>query len=173
MLLTQTGASIRLLALAVVLVLALGVTACGGSDDDGGGDAAAKPGEVAKGGGQAGATSDEAQIKAMFKRLEGALSDGDADRFCGGLTKSGRKESLQFTLPFSKTCKDSVRKMTKVNRNANLKQVPAKILGVKVNGDRAKITISDGGRPPVALAAARQGGEWKLASIGVGVSTAD
>jgi hypothetical protein len=58
-----------------------------------------------------------------------------------------------------------------MNRDANLTQVPAKILGVKVDDDRAKITISDGGRPPLDLAAARQGDEWKLATIGAEATT--
>jgi hypothetical protein len=39
---------------------------------------------------------------------------------------------------------------------------------VSVNGDRAKVMLSDGGRKPVPTLVTRQDGEWKITTIGNG-----
>jgi hypothetical protein len=135
-----------LAALAVTLALTALAAGCGGSDDD------------------AAASDDEAAVAAAFKAVESAFAAGDAERFCAGMTPAGQRQSALLTAagPRTPDCVKSTRAVVKLNREAGLKQTPAKVVSVKVDRGTAIATVRDRGNQPLRVRFVKRDGRWKM-----------
>lgn len=137
-------------ATAVALALALGATACGGSDNDG--------------------ASDEQQARATVERLYAAIADGDAKRVCEQLNEKAQRQLEQGGLGGeSGSCVDSFQQFLDEAEKAgglNL-TLKAKVKSVEVTGDTAvaKVSFGGGGRTG-EIPLEKVDGEWKLEAAG-------
>ncbi len=165
----------RLLALAVVMVLVVGVVACGDSSDDGGGDSGSSAAQSADGGGDASsadlattqAGSDEDQIAATMHYMRRVYNAGNVKAFCDKLTASGKRQVAAFggRIRSGKTCEDV---LTTVSKNATGDgQHPVKVFSVKVDGDQGVVRFKGGvvGSAVVPMRVRKENGEWKLTEV--------
>lgn len=139
-----------LAALAATFVLALGATACGGSDDDGG--------------------SDEQQARATVERLYAAIADGDAEGVCAQLNEQAQKQLEQGGLGGkSGSCVDSFQQfLDEAEKAGGLDlTLKAEVRSVEVTGDTAvaKVSFGGGGRNG-EIPLEKVDGEWKLEAAG-------
>jgi len=112
--------------------------------------------------------SDRDQILAV---LDGIQADFIAERaraYCAKLTDAGRRQIVAFGRPYGHTggCVGVIAKLAAMTKQARVKQKPTKLLAVKVDGDQAVAKVSNGGRPPEAMAFVREDGEWRIPNPG-------
>jgi hypothetical protein len=137
----------------LALVLAVSVTAataCGSDNDD-------RPA------GQQAPANDKARIRQLIKDLQAEFLAGEADSYCSKFTATGRGEIAAVAKQFGhgSTCEDFVTVTSKMTRDSDVEQKPTATLAVRVDGNRAVATVSDGGRAAVPMTFVKQGGEWK------------
>lgn len=108
--------------------------------------------------------SDEDQIRYVIEDLQSDFIVGDGDGYCSNLTAVSRKQIADVARSYQhgKTCQDFVTATSKLTRKVNPKQKPTVVLSVKVDGDRATATVSDGGRDPAPVKFVNQDGSWKV-----------
>ena len=153
------------------LTLAAGTAACGSGDNDGGAKAEADNATVSSDGAPAAANrgNDKAQLRQLLDDLQADYIAGRAEAYCSRLTAAGREQFAEVARDYEhgETCEDFVTVTSKLTRESVVKQLPTVVLGVRVNGDRATLRVSDGGRPPQNMKFVKIGGEWKLPDPGV------
>lgn len=176
--------SATLLLLPLFAAAAIGLAACGSGDDDGDGaraqTASGATGDAAamdtQQGGDAGAGSaadpapvgDRGQIRRLLDEAQAAYIAGDGSGYCEMLTASGQEQIVRFAKAYgvADTCEQFIATTSQATKNAGIKQKPTKILAIKLDGDRARATVSDGGRPPQPFAFVKQEGVWKIPDPG-------
>jgi hypothetical protein len=139
--------------IAMAIVLALGVGACG-SDDDGGDEAKSGDATAARSGGEISGTPEEQEVAQVYARFLQAVARGDAVTVCNAMTRRSRS----FISP------DKGVSCVKLFKQPNRPKVDLKaITGAEVHGDEA-IVFHDTAppKPPNKVRFVRQEGEWKL-----------
>lgn len=107
-----------------------------------------------------------AEIRAAFKSFEADLQAGKAESACAQMTRAGQQAAARLGGADGGSCVKTIQAFAQ--GAGELEQKPSRIVSVTVNGDKAVAKVSDAGRTPVDLPFAKEGGEWKLASLGVG-----
>ena len=141
-------------ALAATIALTLGFTACGESDEATGGSAEDD--------------GTKAQISAVLTGIQKAFVENDPNDFCAGLTTAGRKEVANDPFQPGDSCEEVVAHVARVTRKAGVRQRPSIVQSVKVRGNEATAMVTNGGRPPAPVEFAKEDGEWRLVSAGLG-----
>lgn len=155
------GASDAAWAAIVATACALVVSGCGGSSDE--------TTETAAG---AGASNAKQQIATTFARWQKDFIAGRGDAACAKLTSSAKRDEvaqLHKIFPDVRSgasCPEALRAVAAATRRAALKQQPAVVVSVRVQGEEATAMVSDAGRPAQAFPFAHERGEWKLATAG-------
>jgi hypothetical protein len=130
---------------AAIACFALVAGGCGSSGDDDDGSSQ---------------SNDEASVKATFSKIEDSFALGDGKAYCSLLTPAARAQETAVTR--STNCVRGIKQVARLNRSADLKQRPAKVLSVKVNGDRAVIVVRDPGRASQKAWFVKLGGQWRM-----------
>lgn len=125
-------------------------TANSGCGSDGGGDSSDASAQ----------SGDKAQIKATFVRIEDSFASGDGDAYCDLLTAAAKAQ--EALVGRSENCVDGIKDTARRNREAGLKQTPAKILSVTATGDKAIAIVRDPGRQPQKVWFVKQNGKWRM-----------
>jgi hypothetical protein len=150
---------------------ALVTGACGSDDGDDGGDGAqARPatnGEsrefVATGG-------DAQQIRQVLHEAQEDFDRGDGEAFCDKLVPADRRDVAAFgrAIGNGTTCVGTIEKTAAEAKAKRIVQKPTVLVArAQVDGDRARMRVSNGGRPPEWMAFRRIGGEWKVVDAGL------
>lgn len=142
--------------------------ACGSEDDDGGAQAGSSE---AGGGSEFVATgSDEQQIRQVLRGIQEDFDNVDGAAFCDKVVEADQREIVQFGRNFNKgkTCVEVIETAAAEARAKDVEQRPTVPLSSpKVNGDRARVRVSNGGRPPEWMAFRKVEGEWKIVDSGL------
>jgi hypothetical protein len=172
----------------VLVVLLLGAAGCGDSEDgggDGGGSADAADsstggGETSSGGDSSSAgdankrkfTGDAAGVNEALVGIQDDFDNVDGESYCDRLTPAGIKQVETFGKSYGAgtECVQIMNTVADNTRKAGVEQKPSVLLKVKVDGDRAVATISNGGRPPEPMVFVKHDGEWKIPDPGFGDS---
>jgi len=158
----------RLAAVAVLLVLALGVVACGGSGDDGKDGAAQAKSDDGSSEGKALSLektrngNDKDQVAATLHYTSAMLDQGNGAAFCAKLTRSARAKLVDLaSQQVQTTCPRFARALSKSPGHG---QLPVKVYSVKVDGDRAVARTKGGivGRSVFKVKLEKENGEWRL-----------
>lgn len=154
-------------AMAVAVALAVGVTACGGSDDGDGGATAAD-----RSGSDAGVADDEREVAATMRRLREVYNDSNGRAFCAELSKDGKREiaavarSGEYSEVIkSRDCPGIIADYSRAIVEAGMEQQPVEVRRVTVDGDKARIVIKGGLaglRSIVPFRFVQEDGQWKL-----------
>ncbi|MEX1141495.1 MAG: hypothetical protein WEB79_04205 [Thermoleophilaceae bacterium] len=127
------------LALATVLLLALGLAACG--DDSSDGSATADQGQAdTRSEGDGGDA--ETEVRATFQALQDAFSERDAEKVCDQLSPQAQKQTGIDGAPDTPTCV-GVAKALFDQWGENIRR-NAKIVRLRIDGDRALAVITAG-----------------------------
>lgn len=168
----RTLIRVPLIVLATIALTA-GPTACGSSDDDGseaqGQAAGSTTKAVADDDAAAHAGSDKEQVRWLLDALQADFIAGDATGYCSKLTAAGRKQLADVSKSFGRgpSCVEYIAQTSKMTRESGIEQRPTELLSVRIRGNRAVATVSDGGRPPEPLVFVKRDGRWKLPDPGV------
>lgn len=165
--------SVVLLALVAALGIALLATGCGDSDDGGGDSADAAQQSNKDTATNAALTGEGKAAAAVMPAQREAFNSANGKEFCDNLTAAGVREVEEYASEpavfegyGTRDCADFITKYTKkVVIEGGAAHRPVRILGVKVNGDRAEITMKGGLagiRSIATYKVAKDGGEWKL-----------
>jgi hypothetical protein len=166
--------SSRTLTVVATLLTAAIATGCG----DGSGDDPERT---------AGSTEAQSQpVRAAFAAFERAFQAGDGAAACARLTGAARSQlaalrgtadrqptgaaqsqqaSLRGAEEDRAACPATVRQLARASRDVD--QQRTRVLDVAIDGSRATLTVSDGGRAPSTLEMVRLRGEWLLATLGL------
>lgn len=157
---------IGLLSMAIVALL-LATTASGCGDD--GDEAAQTSPSTTQASTQVPAT-DKGQIKKVLGDLQASyIAPEGGSTFCGLLTSAGQREVVDFgreQMGLSGTCQEMINEMSKRSRAAGLKQKVARLVSLRVSGDRAVGLVKDAKRPPLPTRFVKIDGQWKMVSPG-------
>lgn len=149
---TRTRFAVHALALVGLLVLALGVSACGGSDDSDAGNAAG-----------VGSSSEKQELLDARAELLDLFFAGDAEGYCAGLTPASVKNAPK-TMGYP-SCEEMVRKVIPKPVGPEGRPKP-EILAVNIDGDRGTVTTHEQGfKRKVVSVFIKQNGRW-LAEVG-------
>lgn len=151
-----------LAAMAVALLLALVPSGCG----DDGGEAADTP--ATQSSTQTPAT-DEGKIKKVLSDLQASYIASQGSTFCGLLASAGQREVVAFgraQMGLSGDCAEMIDEMASRSRAAGLKQKVARVIRLRINGDKAVGLVKDAKRPPIPTRFVKIDGEWKMVSPG-------
>jgi hypothetical protein len=163
--------------MAVAVALAVGGVAVGcGSDDDGngGGSQAAGAAESPAAGGEDGGAkfvatgSDDEQIEQVLHQIQEDFDDVNGEGYCDKVVAAEQRDIVGFGENFGKgsTCSGVIDKVAQEALDRGVVQKPTKLLFVRVDGDRARARVSNGGRPPEWMPFVRRGGQWKVVESG-------
>jgi ABC-type phosphate/phosphonate transport system substrate-binding protein len=149
----------RLLALTALSVLALGLASCGGSDDDS----------------DSGKSADEVAVTETVESLYDAMRASDPAGVCRVLDTQAQKQISAGALSSkkTKTCEEGFQGFFDAAEKAgglNL-TLKAKVRGVKVNGDKATVTVTFGGARAGKIPLSKVDGVWKLSAVGATPTT--
>ena len=157
----------RLSALAVALVLACGVAACG-SDDDGD-DASAKNGDAAatQETTPSGGSADEQQVRAIFDDMKDAFAKSNAEDICALMAKSAKRQVVLSTSEGG-SCETIFAKL--FDSGDVTEDLEPKLTKVEVDGDKATVTAKSadkalGGsdsKKPATASFVKEDGQWKV-----------
>jgi hypothetical protein len=153
-------------------VIAIG--ACGSSDDDGGsqgGAAAADRGGSGSGDSDFVATgSDEQQIRQVLHSVQEDYIEGDGPAFCDKLVAAEQRDVAAFGRNYGmgETCVETIEKASTKARAGGIEQNPTVVVAKpRVDGNQARVRVSDGGRPPEWMTLRKVSGEWRLVDSGL------
>jgi hypothetical protein len=114
--------------------------------------------------------TDKGQVKKVLGDLQASyIAPDGGSTFCGLLTSAGQREVVNFgreQMGLSGTCPEMINEMSSRSRAAGLKQKVARLVTVRVSGDRATGLIKDAQRAPVPTRFVKIDGEWKMVSPG-------
>lgn len=149
----------RLSASALVLVTTLALSACGNSDNsassDSGVDSATSKATTTA----ASPAGDKQAVRKELAALQDLFYAGNAKAWCARVTQHAAKK----TGSKSGTCIKALTEAVPDPVPARLaKQYRSGVLGVRIAGDRAIVTVSQSKQPPIKLAFVRQGDTWKF-----------
>ena len=116
-----------------------------------------------------GSASDETAVKKAVKGFYNALADKDANKACNSISKQGQEEITAATRRTGKkqTCPQVFRLFLSFSTSGIKQAKNIKVSDVKVDGKKAKASVSLGSRKsPVALV--KEGGDWKLSGLNLG-----
>jgi ketosteroid isomerase-like protein len=148
-------------ALAAVVALLFGLTACGSGGDDAGADTAEQTAgtTTAKAAVPPQGSSAEQQIEAVFASMKQAIADSDAQAVCG-LMAAQPKEQVAKTVP-QKSCEAGFQKVFDGgNVTEDLKPT---FVSAEVSGDRAIVKAKPSNSKQLQEASfVEEGGKWKV-----------
>jgi hypothetical protein len=121
-------------ALGAAAALAVGAVACSSDDSENDADGASA---------QAAKQVSEKQIRSTFDALQDAFTKRDAPEVCDQLTGRAQEQTARDGGPSLKSCEDVVKQMFVQYGDGNLKR-NAKVVRVRVDGDRALATVTAG-----------------------------
>jgi hypothetical protein len=112
--------------------------------------------------------SDRAQIRQVMDDVQAAFVAVDGRAYCSMLAPAGRLQVERFGRSFQHgdDCVETINTVAAMTRDAGAKQRPTKILSVRIHGDRAVATISNGGRPPEPMRFVKVDGQWRVPDPG-------
>jgi hypothetical protein len=159
----RAGGNVTRAAVLATIALAAVAGACG-SDDSSGPDQAKSNSSIKPPTG-----NDKQQIGQLIKNMQAYYIQGDAENYCASLTAGGRKMVAEVGKPYKmgSSCEEFISRTSKLTRQAKIKQKPTVLLAVRVRGDKAVATVSDGGRSAQSVALVKVGGEWKVPDPGI------
>lgn len=154
--------SVRVPGVALLFVAcALGVGACGDSDDDGSAGAA-----TTQAADSTSPVSDKSQIRKEMLALQDAFYAGKGKEWCARVTEQAASGTAKAaSVDKNLTCVGAIKQSVPVPVAPRfVKQYRAKILSIKVSGDKATLTVSQSKQPPRRLSFVKQDGTWKFNS---------
>lgn len=167
----------RLGASLAAALLVLGIAACGDSDD-GGNDAAAgasKPAPAVEAGttgpegggdaarGSAEPTDERKAVRTAYIAIQAALYRGDAEAYCDSVTNTATADTDRALANDRDACEAMVvDNVPSPLPPAVVARNRARILGVKVHGDKATVRVKSTGNPPRDAPFVKEDGRWKL-----------
>lgn len=161
---------VRSAAACALMGAALIAGACGSDDDDGGSQGAAQA-DSSGGGSEFVATgSDSQQIRQVLHGIQEDFDNVDGKAFCDKVVEADQRDIAAFGRNYDKgkTCVDVIETTGAEARAKRVVQKPTKPLAdPQVNGDRARVRVSNGGRPPEWMAFRKVDGEWKVVDAGL------
>ncbi len=172
----------------VLLLLATGLIACGGSSDGTSSavstaTTAPAGGEDHKGGeasieefGSEAEGSDREQLLAVFDDYMNAVADKDYGTACSHIsaTVQGSLEQLAGEAHGGKGCTAILPKLLSPTAPAVAReQANGKITKVRVEGDQAFVVFHAPGAKLYQLTMVKEGGEWKTATVAAGILVPD
>lgn len=134
----------------LLAVAALTAAGCNDTEESAGGEPAPPP---------------TAEVRAALTGFEAAFQAGEATKACSLLTPAARARVIELLGSGSGGCRDTLSEAALGFDERE--QRPFEILDVELDGDRATVTISDAGRPPVPIRVVEAGGEWRVATLGL------
>jgi hypothetical protein len=146
---------------------ALILGACG-SEDDGGAQAGSS--EAGDGSEFVATGSDEQQIRQVLRGIQEDFDNVDGAAFCDKVVESDQREIVRFGRNYNKgkTCVEVIETTGAEARATGVEQRPTVPLSSpQVTGDRARVRVSNGGRPPEWMAFRKVEGEWKIVDSGL------
>lgn len=154
----------RVVAVVAVLVLALGTTACSGSDDDGdpggpNGGAPAAANEAAANEEESFGSGPEGQIKSLYSEFGDAMLADDAEAACATLTRRAQKR-----FGGDGSCEQRFEAMFKNTSGSGGQK--AFIVKLKIHGDKAKAGVKTKTSQIYPVDFAKEDGEWKISGDG-------
>lgn len=110
-----------------------------------------------------------ARVRATLADFERAVQGAEARRACALLSTDARAQAANLLAGPPGSCATALAKLAKGIEG--VEQRPYSVRSVTVAGDRATASVSDAGRPPVDVRFVREGGRWRLATLGIGTAT--
>jgi hypothetical protein len=175
----------RSLALALLLLLAIGLTACGGGDEASStnGTTASQASSAEQKGGEASIEefgseaegSDRDQILAAFTGYMSSIAEKDDEAACARLSEAVQGSLEQLAAEkISGGCAAILSKFLAATAPQVFRaQVNGKITKVRVEGDRAFVVFEAPGAKLYQMTMVKEGGEWKAATVTASILVPD